>query len=88
MAVFSERKKCLVAVLVFSQISIIQCIETDHEHFNITRYGNPEERSGHLEGDILVNLNARNGLNDPSTRWANRVMPFTIEPGYCKNFYK
>lgn len=84
MVAFGGQIKCAIITLVFAQICVVRCIEHGHTRSNRTRYGHPEERSGHLEGDILGNLKSRNGLNDPNSRWRNKVLPFVIAPGYSK----
>lgn len=58
------------------------------EEFNVHESNlNPEEIGNYYEGDILVpDSVARSALSGPSTRWPHGIIPYTIDPQFCKIF--
>ncbi|XP_022907090.2 zinc metalloproteinase nas-4-like [Onthophagus taurus] len=43
-----------------------------------TNLANPEELSGYLEGDILINRKSKNGLVDFGSKWDAGIIPYVI----------
>jgi hypothetical protein len=48
------------------------------------KVGNPEEQGNYFEGDIILNLDKRNGITLPTLRWEKGIIPYKIGAGFCE----
>lgn len=48
------------------------------------RYGHPEERGPHFEGDILMTPQGRNGMTSEALRWPKGEIPYEIGNGFSR----
>lgn len=47
-------------------------------------HGNAEERGPYLEGDLLIPVNSKNGIQSQSRRWPKGQIPFEIIGSFSK----
>ncbi|KAG5672807.1 hypothetical protein PVAND_002899 [Polypedilum vanderplanki] len=51
-------------------------------NWNILKSGNAEEQGNYFEGDIILNLDQRNGIRLPTQKWDKGIIPYKIEGGF------
>lgn len=54
---------------------------------NAANHGNAEERGPYLEGDLLIPINSKNGIQSQSRRWPKGIIPYEII-GSFSNYLK
>lgn len=60
---------------------------TSNERDYKRKSGNPEERGPYLEGDLLIPIKSRNGINSQAYRWPNKQIPYEISGRFSKKHY-
>lgn len=49
--------------------------------------GNPEEQGNYFEGDIIIDIEARNGVILTSQKWPGAVIPYVIRGSFSESIY-
>jgi hypothetical protein len=49
-----------------------------------SKVGNPEEQGNYFEGDIILNMDKRNGIRLPTKRWPKGIIPFKVRGTFSK----
>lgn len=48
------------------------------------KMGNPEEQGTYFEGDIMIDVEARNGVVLSSQKWPNGLIPYIIKGNFSE----
>lgn len=58
------------------------------EWVKLKEMGNPEEQGTYFEGDIMIDVEARNGVVLSSQKWPNGLIPYVIKGNFSGYHHK
>lgn len=50
----------------------------------LNKEGNPEEQGGYFEGDIIVDVEGRNGIISDESLWKDGKIPYVVKGSFSK----